>query len=168
MKQLIFDTKKLVLSALFASLICIATMIIKIPTPLGGYVNLGDGIILICAWILPPAFSFLAAGIGSALADLFSGYIIYAPITFLIKGLVAVFAYLVFKFLHTKPLISRIISGALSEIIMILGYYLFEGFLYGFIPSLANIPANAVQGLVGIIIGTLLINYVKRLTERFC
>ena len=39
---------------------------------------------------------------------------------------------------------------------MILGYYVFEGFLYGFVPSLVNIPANSMQGIAGLIVGIVL------------
>ena len=39
---------------------------------------------------------------------------------------------------------------------MVLGYFVFEGFMYGFIPSAVNIPANAVPGVAGIIIGVIL------------
>ena len=70
------NTKKVVLAALMAALACVATMIIKIPSPLKGYLNLGDCVVLAAGWILSPAYAFLAAGIGSALADLFSGYVI--------------------------------------------------------------------------------------------
>jgi uncharacterized membrane protein len=45
---------------------------------------------------------------------------------------------------------------------MILGYFVFEGFLYGFGPSVVNIPANAVQGVAGIIIGTVLIKILEK------
>jgi uncharacterized membrane protein len=51
---------------------------------------------------------------------------------------------------------SRIISGITAEIIMVLGYFVFEGFMYGFAPSAVNIPANAVQGVAGIILGVIL------------
>ncbi|MBQ9162421.1 MAG: ECF transporter S component, partial [Clostridia bacterium] len=40
-------TQKIVISSLFAALICVATMLIKIPSPLKGYINLGDGIVLL-------------------------------------------------------------------------------------------------------------------------
>ena len=56
---------------------------------------------------------------------------------------------------------SRIISGILAEIFMVLGYYVFEGFLYGFLASLVNIPANAVQGVAGLIMGVMLIKIFK-------
>ena len=156
--------RKIVFSALLAALACVATMIIKIPSPLKGYVNLGDCIVLLSGWMLSPAYGFLAAGIGSALADLFSGYALYAPATFVIKGLMALVAFFGFKLLGKKfgSLASAIISGVASEIVMILGYFVFEGFLYGFVPSLVNIPPNGVQGVAGIIIGVLLLKVFEK------
>ena len=82
-------TKKLVIAALMAALACVVTMIVKVPSPLKGYVNLGDCIVLIAGWILSPVYGFMAAAIGSAMADVFSGYVLYAPATFAIKGLMA-------------------------------------------------------------------------------
>ena len=157
-------TKKIVMAALMAALACVATMIIKIPSPLKGYLNLGDCIVLTAGWLLSPTYGFLAAGLGSALADVFSGYVTYAPATFIIKGLMALIAFYGFKLLNKKigNLPSRIISGILAEIVMILGYFVFEGFLYGFIPSAVNIPANGVQGIAGLIIGVILIKVFEK------
>lgn len=157
-------TKKIVMAALMAALACVATMIIKIPSPLKGYLNLGDCIVLTAGWLLSPTYGFLAAGLGSALADVFSGYVTYAPATFIIKGLMALIAFYGFKLLNKKigNLPSRIISGIVAEIVMILGYFVFEGFLYGFIPSAVNIPANGVQGIAGLIIGVILMKVFEK------
>ena len=157
-------TKKIVMAAMLAALACVATMIIKIPSPLKGYLNLGDCIVLVAGWMLSPMYGFLAAGLGSALADLFSGYVTYAPATFVIKGLMALIAFYGYKLLHNKigNLPSRIITGILAEIMMILSYFAFEGFLYGFVPSLVNIPANGVQGIAGLIIGVILIKIFEK------
>lgn len=151
-------TKKIVMAAMLAALCCVATMIIKIPSPLKGYLNLGDCVVLLSGFMLSPFYGFLAAGIGSALADIFSGYVVYAPATFVIKGLMAIIAYFGFKYLNKKIGITpaRIVSGAVAEIVMILGYFVFEGFMYGFIPSAVNIPANGVQGVAGLILGVIL------------
>ena len=156
-------TKKIVIASMLAALVCVATMIIKIPSPLKGYLNLGDCVVLLSGWLLSPVYGFLAAGIGSALADIFSGYMVYAPATFVIKGLMAVIAYFGFRLINKRlgSLTSRILSGILSEILMVLGYFIFEGFLYGFVPSLVNIPANAVQGVAGLIIGTILVKVLE-------
>ncbi len=48
------NTKKMVTAALLAAFTCIATMIIKIPTPTFGYIHLGDGLVLLCGIILGP------------------------------------------------------------------------------------------------------------------
>lgn len=157
-------TKKLVMAALMAALTCVATMIIRIPSPLKGYINLGDCVVLIAGWLLSPAYAFLAAGIGSALADMISGYMVYIPATFMIKGLMAVIAYYGYKFLYRKnnSLPARITSGLVAEIVMVLGYFVFEGCLYGFAPSIANIPANSVQGIAGLAIGVALMKMFEK------
>ena len=66
-------TKQIVTAALFAALACVATMVIKIPSPMDGYLNLGDCVVLAAGWLLAPGYGFLAAGLGSGLADLFRG-----------------------------------------------------------------------------------------------
>lgn len=156
--------KKIVFSALLAALVCVATMIVKIPSPMKGYINLGDCVVLLSGFLLPPVYGFLAAGLGSALADLFAGYITYAPATFLIKGAMALVAYFCFKLLWKKigKLAASIVGGVLAEILMILGYFVFEGFLYGFVPSLVNIPANGVQGVAGVLIGVILLKVLEK------
>ena len=161
-------TRKIVIAAMMAAVTCVATMMITIPSPLKGYLNFGDCFVLIAGWMLSPVYGFLAAGLGSALADLFAGYVIYAPATFVIKGSMALIACCVFKLLQKKcnKMISRVTSGVLAELIMVLGYFVFEGFMYGFIPSAVNIPANAVQGIVGLVMGVLLIKVVFTLQKH--
>lgn len=157
-------TKRIVMTALMASLVCVATMIIKVPSPMQGYINLGDCVVLLCGWLLAPGYGFVAAGLGSALADVFSGYVTYAPATFLIKGTMALLMFACFKLMNKRigKLPSQIIGGIIAEIVMVSGYYVFEGFLYGFIPSVVNIPANAVQGVAGVIVGVVLIKVFEK------
>ena len=143
---------------MLAALACVATMVIKIPSPLNGYINLGDCIVLLSGWLLSPVYGFMAAGLGSALADLFAGYVTYAPATFLIKGLMALIAYYGFRIISKKAggSISRILSGIAAEAVMVLGYFTFEGILYGFGASAVNIPMNALQGALGLVLGIVL------------
>lgn len=157
-------TQKIVVAAMLAALCCVATMIIKIPSPLKGYLNLGDCVVLLSGWLLSPVYGFAAAGVGSALADVFSGYIIYAPATFVIKGIMAIIAHYCFKGMQGKigSAPSRVIGGALAEIVMILGYFVFEGFMYGFAPSAVNIPANGMQGIAGLVIGLVLVKIFEK------
>ena len=77
----------------------------------------------------------------------------------------ALVAFAAFKIFSARfgKLPSQIIGGLLAEILMILGYFVFEGFLYGFAPSAVNIPANAVQGAAGLILGLALVKLFEKM-----
>ena len=168
--------KKLVMAALFAALTTVMTMVIRIPSPMSGYVNLGDCAVLLSAWILGPGLGCAAAGIGSMLADLL-GYPLYAPGTLVVKGLMALAAGLLVRRLrrgesshvalaagllfrqlrrgessHALP--ALLASGAAGEVVMVAGYFLYEaapipvGLGLG---ALANVPFNLVQGVFGLV-----------------
>ena len=152
-----FTAFKIVITALFAALICVATMIVQIPIPAtGGYANLGDGIILVCAFLLHPLYAVLAAGIGSMLADLLAGYAAYAPATLVIKAGVALVAALIFnRFGRGKnagrKIAVMIISGILAECLMVLGYFFYEAVILGMgMAAAAGIVGNVMQGIVGV------------------
>lgn len=165
---------KTVLTALFASLCCVATMVIQIPTPTGGFLNLGDAVVVLSAFFLGPVYGALSAGLGSALADIFLGYAQYAPATFIIKALMALCVWLVLhifrKATEKKPSLSFIVTalGALiAETVMVLGYLFFEAVILGYgAGALASVLGNSMQGVAGIIAGTLLTELMKRTNIR--
>ena len=153
------NLKKLILAALFAALSCVATMSIRIPTPgTGGYIHPGDAIVILSGVILGPVWGFLAGGIGSALSDLIGGYFIYVPITFVIKGLVALAAGLLYQKVgkNRKSRYSAVILGGVADIILVAGgYFVCEFFIYG-AGAAASIPANIIQGVGGLVISCIL------------
>ena len=155
---------KIVLTALFMALCCAGTFI-HIPSPASqGYLNLGDCFVILSGWILGPFYGFLAGGIGSCLSDAILGYTAYVPATLIIKGLMALLAYLIScKAFKEKSLIGRILSGFIAEIIMVGGYYLYEAFLVkSFVTPLMGIPGNVVQGLFGILLSVIIMTILKK------
>ena len=154
--------RKLVLAALLAALVCVATMVVQIPSPMQGYVNLGDCFVLLSGWLLGPWYGFAAGGIGSVLADLFLGYAHYAPGTLVIKGLVALLAALLYEKLGRSPA-ARIASGVVGEIVMVLGYFGYASMLLGKgLAAAASIPGNIFQGAVGLAVGVVLVTVLER------
>lgn len=153
------NLKKLILAALFAALSCVATMSIRIPTPgTSGYIHPGDAIVILSGVILGPVWGFLAGGIGSALSDLIGGYFIYVPITFVIKGLVALAAGLLYQKVgkNQKSRYIAVILGGVADIILVAGgYFVCEFFIYG-AGATASIPANIIQGVGGLVISCIL------------
>lgn len=153
------NLKKIVMAALFAALTCVATMSIRIPTlGTGGYIHPGDALVILSGIVLGPVFGPLAAGIGSALADLLGGYFIYVPITFVIKGLVAFAAGLIYQKIGKtkKSRYTAVILGGAADIILVAGgYFLCEFFMYGS-GAAASILPNVIQGVSGLIISAVL------------
>lgn len=147
--------KKTVMAALFAALTFVATYIVKIPLPGNGYANLGDCFVIVSGIILGP-YGIAAAALGSALCDLVSGYIIYAPATFIIKGIVALISFLLMGRKAKFNVIMLVLTAVICEIIMVGGYFLFEIPLYGIGVAIADIFGNAVQGIVGALAGCVL------------
>lgn len=154
-----FSTYKTVITAMFAALICVATMLVQIPIPAtGGYANLGDGIILMCAFLMQPVYAVLAAGIGSALADILSGYVSFAPGTLIIKAGVALIAALIYRRFSKngagrKLFCVILTAGIAAEIFMILGYFAYEAIVMGAgFGAAGGILGNVGQGVVGIIV----------------
>lgn len=156
--------RRLIYAALLAALTCVATMVIQIPAPVSGYVNLGDCVVLLCAFMMGPWWGAAAAGIGSMLADLLSGFAIYAPGTLVIKALMAIVAALLYRALPMKSgLLRAVIGGIAAELVMIVGYLLYGAVLMdSFAASLAGVPGNGVQGVVGLVLGVLLAEVLKK------
>ncbi len=72
--------------ALFTALVYVATIILQVYTPATrGYFDLGEVAIYSIAALLPPFANAIAAGVGSAIADLTTGYGYFAPGTLMIK-----------------------------------------------------------------------------------
>lgn len=147
-------TKTIVLSALFTALITLSTMVIQIPMPVSGYVNLGDVFVLIAAFVLGPIYGTISAGIGSMLADLLSGYAIFAPGTLVIKALMAVVGYYIFKTLikvFKNKFASRLVASIVAELIMVIGYFLYSCLIMseGLVAA-TSIPGNLIQGAIGV------------------
>ena len=67
----------LVLAALFAALICVATMVFTIPLPGRGYLNTGDCFVILAGCLMGPVFGPAASAVGSALADVILGFAVY-------------------------------------------------------------------------------------------
>jgi uncharacterized membrane protein len=81
-------TRRLSLAAISAALVCVATMVVSVYVPAtNGYFNVGEVAVYSTALLFGPVIGAFAGGVGSMLADLLLGYPVYAPATFVIKGI---------------------------------------------------------------------------------
>ena len=145
-------SQNLAFTALFAALCCVGTLVITVPLPFG-YFNAGDIFVLAAGWCLGPLYGSVAAGVGSALADVIAGYPVYAPATFLIKAADALVAYLVWALLKKAvkkekwDFLIRVPSAIVGECVMLSGYFLYEWLLYGFAAATGTLIGNTLQGV---------------------
>lgn len=153
--------KKIAYAGVLAALIFLGTEL-HIPTAIG-YINLGDLVILVSAYILGP-FAFIPAAIGSTLADLLAGYPQYAVATFLIKGVMGLVAGLLLKRnCEGKVSFGRKLSASfVAELIMVAGYFAFESlpFMYGVAAAAGSLIPNGIQASAAIV-GAVPLMYVK-------
>lgn len=148
--------RTIVTTALMAALACVATMVIRVPSPTGGYMNLGDTVVLLGAFLLGPWYGALAGGVGSAMADALSGYMVYVPATLIIKAVMAILAGLLYRGLKEKSG-GMLLSAVAGEIPMVAGYWLFDALLLRSLAgSASGIPSNLVQAGFGVAVSVFL------------
>jgi len=166
-------TKFWVFSGILIAAVFVLTFTIKIPL-LTGYFNIGDVIIMLAAILFGKGIGFLSGSFGSALSDIASGYLVYAPFTFIIKGLEGYICGLIFEKLEKgkNQNLGFITSTILSGIWMAVGYFFAEAFVlkyvssalnvnrdlqFGFKTALVNLPFNLLQGILSAAIAIILV-----------
>lgn len=172
-------TKQLTTIAMFVALVTVATVVIAIPAPAGGFLNVGDTVVLIAAACLGPIGGMVAGGLGSCIADLILGYGMYAPFTLVIKGLEGLICGgLILLYDRTlgkrfKNYIAQVIAGVIAMIIAALTmsslYCIADGILYGWGAAIVNAPVNLLQGAIGIVAGSIIVYALNlpKLAKRF-
>ena len=145
-------TKMAVLTALTATL----TLIIRIPTPTGGNINLGDLVIFITSFLLGGLKGGIVGGVGSATADLIGGSSNFVIATLIIKFLEGLVVGKLFDCFKNKSSIAIILSASIGAIIMVLGYFIFEYFCFGIGAAISVVIPNIFQGVVCVILAFML------------
>ena len=144
------SVKKLTVAGVMAALVFVMTYVPKVPVPVtGGYVHLGDGAIFLSVLLLGP-LGIPAAAIGSGLSDILGGYLVYALPTMLIKALVALIAWKIWK---EGSWLRAAAAFIVAEIAMVAGYFAFESVMYGAAAAWAAVGPNCIQGIAGVALG---------------
>lgn len=151
----------LVTTAMMTAMVMIATTFFKIPNAMG-YVHLGDGFVLLAAIILPKRYACFAGGVGAGLADIYGGYAVWAPWTFVIKIVMVLIVQLFFDILikrasnenHAAKLAGIPFAELFAYVLAVLwtaaAYYVAQGFIYGnWAAPIADVPGNLLQASVG-------------------
>jgi uncharacterized membrane protein len=156
------------------AVIYVLTRMVQIPTPIGGYVHLGDAAIFFASFAFGPWVGGIAGGLGTALADITSGYAQWALFSFLVHGLqgwvVGAMAQGVGASGDSREWYRMLAAIGVGSVIVVGGYYIAGSFLMGMGAAVSEIPANIFQALSGGLVGAPLYLAVRRayppLTQR--
>lgn len=153
---------KVSMTGVMMALVMVATMMIRIHVPFTqGYVHLGDAMIFLAVLVLGRNYGTVAAGLGSMLSDVLSGYAYYAPWTFVVKSLMAFVVGLALEHMEKKGQIAEGKSVTVPELIamffggleMTVGYYIAASLMQGnWVTPLYSVPGNIGQFIVGMIL----------------
>jgi uncharacterized membrane protein len=141
---------KALIITVFAAATAALTLFFRIPTlGSGGYLNLGDVLIIFVGLRFGRTAGWGAGAIGSAAADLIGGYAAFVPVTFIVKGLEGWLPGVIAP--RPVPGVRAFIAATIAGAVMVAGYFIGESFMPGIGPAaaLAQIPGNILQGLAG-------------------
>lgn len=147
------SVREIILTGLITALVFIGGKVIQINT-LAGFIHAGDFMVLLAPIILGKKLGMFSSSVGMALVDISSGYIIWAPFTFIIKGAMA---FIVGSIVEDKELNNKNISIALGTagIFMVLAYFLSGAIIAGFLTENLGIIggiAYASKDIIGNIV----------------
>lgn len=158
------QSRMLTTTALMGALVCLMTTFLHLPVPIAqGYVHLGDVAVLLGALLLGRRGA-AAAAVGGALADVLSGFLLYAPVTALIKALMALCAGSMTRL--DAPLWRTALVFALSGMLMTGGYWLFEWPVYGLVAAVSALAPNLLQGVCSAAIAVSLVPLMRRIAPH--
>lgn len=149
------------LMSVLIALTAVFTIVLQIPIPATqGYWNLSDAAITFAALAFGPWVGAVAGGVGTALADLATGYAQYAPISLLAHGLEG---FLIGWLGRGRRSVSgMIVAWAAGAAAMVLVYLLGGTVLKGFPAAVAEVPFNVIQAVMGAVIGIPLVIAVRK------
>jgi uncharacterized membrane protein len=159
-------TFKIVSLAVFSALIFVVTAYLFIPVGIGN-INFGDAFILLAAVLLGPVYGAICGALGATLADLVSGYVVYAPFTFVIKAVEGLLCgILLHKALKKQklPVWQMILTFVVSVLTMVLGYFVANTTLYSVETAISiGLPNDLVQAGVSVVAALALTVALKKI-----
>ncbi len=158
-REILTSPRTLALTGVMTAIIFILTRAVQIPTPISGYVHLGDAGVLFTSFAFGPVVGTIAGALGTALADLTSPYAQWAPFTLIIHGLMGLVAGMIG---HGEGTFWRLLLGCvLAGVILIVGYFI-AGLILAGMQAALEIAPNLAQIVAGAIVSVPLYYAVRR------
>jgi uncharacterized membrane protein len=151
------DARNVALSAVFAAAVAVGTLAVSIPVGIG-YLNFGEVLIYTAAFLFGPVVGAIAGGVGAAAADVYLGFTMWAPITFVLKGIEGA----IVGYLSGESTRSKVVAVVAGAPVMIVGYVAVVAYLEGIPVAVASeLPIDVLQAVAGLVIAVPLTTAVE-------
>lgn len=147
------SARHIAVTSLGMALVCLLTMLVRIPLPADGYAHLGNFPIFLFSVFFGPMTGFLAGGLGSAMADILSGFGHWALPTLVIKGLMGLVIALIARKSKKNRMSSAktFIACLAGLVVMTAGYFIAGSVMSGnIITGAAAVWGYLMEGAAGI------------------
>ena len=150
-------TTKIALVSILAASSVVLGYFIKIPTPTG-FLTLLDVGVFFTAFYFGSREGAVVGGLAGFLIDLISGYPQWMIFSLINHGLQGYFAGFKGKW--------QWLGLVLATLFMVAGYALASAWMNGWGVALTDIPHNLLQNFVGMIVGYLLYQSIKKISKQ--
>ena len=141
--------KNMCLAGIFCAVVFVFTAYVHIPSHTG-YTHIGDGFIYLAACMLPLPYAMFVGAAGALLADVLTGFAMWAPASVIIKAAAVLFFSRRSERIVTPRNLLALIPASL---VCIVGYYLYEALItLNFVAPLAGIPGYITQSVLSSIL----------------
>lgn len=138
-------TRKIAIYGMLTALTVAVSLVILIPIPVtNGFITLCDAGIYLTALLFGPIGGLAVGAITGGMLDLLAGYPQWILFSLVIHGLQG--------FIAGNAKIKRPLRLALGCLVMVVGYALATGLLYGTGAGLLSIPTNMIQSIFGAVV----------------
>lgn len=165
-KRLFKDTRDMVLTSVLVALVFIFTRFINIRLPIsinGGLIHMGNFMLFISAIYFGKKKGAIAGAFGMAIFDILSGWMLWAPFTFVVRGVMGYIVGAIAETKQGKSVFMNTAAIAAGGLWMIGGYYITEVILYkNWIAPVTSIPGNITQIVIGLVSALPVIAYLNR------
>lgn len=148
-------TRQMLLTAMFIAVVTVSTYIrIHVPLGTGGLIHIGTLTMFTIALRFGRRYGAISGGVGMALFDLFSEWVIWAPGTLVIRFIAGFLVGHIAMSKHGQgeSRVRNLLACLAGGLVIVVGYFIYESIFLGTgLAALASVLGNVAQLIIGLL-----------------
>ncbi|PID83029.1 MAG: ECF transporter S component [Clostridiales bacterium] len=161
-------TRSIVISGINIALVFVSCYFIQFHLPFslnsGGLVHLGNITLFTIAMVYGKKQGAIAGAFGMGLFDIMAGWQVWAPCTFVVRGIMGWLIGTLYDNKKENKVIFYLMLIIIPSIEMLAGYFIYNVAMYGnYIAALSSIPGDLTQLAIGYVVAIPVANKLSKL-----